>query len=341
MIDYYVQEIYLMRLSSQLERFRAQRKGLWNCRCPFCGDSAKNKYKTRGYFFEHEGSIIYKCHNCEHSSGLINVIKELNYELYKDMMIEVYKDKNHQNNEKHNSDDKSRNLIKNTIKSINELSYIKKIVPGTEWHDYLEARCMPSSAYQQFYGVPNISKFGTQFEKYANSQFPSSPGILIPYYGRDGISFLQVRNIDPDCGKYRYFTLQIGEGDKIFNLDRIDTSRGVTILEGAFDSVFIDNAVACAGIPTAHAGELLREMGVKFIRYAYDADYKTNPHIRKQLERRINEGYHVVLYDSDFRVKDVNDAIINQEYTIDEINSYFNTHTYQGLQASLQLAKKT
>ena len=41
----------------------------------YCGDSQKNKYKSRGYHFVKEQSFIYKCHNCGKTTSSVNFIK--------------------------------------------------------------------------------------------------------------------------------------------------------------------------------------------------------------------------------------------------------------------------
>ena len=42
----------------------------------YCGDSQKNKYKSRGYHFVKEQSFIYKCHNCGKTTSSVNFIKD-------------------------------------------------------------------------------------------------------------------------------------------------------------------------------------------------------------------------------------------------------------------------
>ena len=39
---------YIGLVSVRLEKFKRVKADLYNCRCPICGDSQKNKTKTRG-----------------------------------------------------------------------------------------------------------------------------------------------------------------------------------------------------------------------------------------------------------------------------------------------------
>ncbi len=42
---------YIGLVSSCLQKFKKVKTDLYNFRCPICGDSQKNKSKTRGYFY--------------------------------------------------------------------------------------------------------------------------------------------------------------------------------------------------------------------------------------------------------------------------------------------------
>ena len=61
---YYIDQKYLLLVSSQLKLFKKKNDGLYNFRCPYCGDSKKSQTKARGFMFRKENSMIYKCHNC-------------------------------------------------------------------------------------------------------------------------------------------------------------------------------------------------------------------------------------------------------------------------------------
>ena len=70
-------------LSSRLEKFKRVKSNLYNFRCPVCGDSKKNKNKTRGYLYSVKADINFKCHNCGSSMSLNNLLKKLDPTLHK------------------------------------------------------------------------------------------------------------------------------------------------------------------------------------------------------------------------------------------------------------------
>ena len=52
---------YADLLGSRLQKFSVKNNGrVWNFRCPYCGDSQRDKKKARGYLFMKKNDIIYK-----------------------------------------------------------------------------------------------------------------------------------------------------------------------------------------------------------------------------------------------------------------------------------------
>jgi hypothetical protein len=47
----YIDRKFLGFVSSKLEQFKQKQTDLYNFRCPYCGDSKKNKLKARGYVY--------------------------------------------------------------------------------------------------------------------------------------------------------------------------------------------------------------------------------------------------------------------------------------------------
>ncbi len=74
---------YINILSSRLLKFKKVKNDLYNFRCPICGDSQKNKNRTRGYFYSVKNNTNYKCHNCGVNVSFANFIKTVDPELYK------------------------------------------------------------------------------------------------------------------------------------------------------------------------------------------------------------------------------------------------------------------
>ena len=79
------------RASYRLDKFKKVKNGLYNFRCPYCGDSQKHKNKARGYFFMIKQRMVYKCHNCGIGRTCANFLKEIAPEVYSEYQLEKYR----------------------------------------------------------------------------------------------------------------------------------------------------------------------------------------------------------------------------------------------------------
>ena len=87
----FVDQKYIGLVSSRLEKFKQVKTGLYNFRCIYCGDSQKNKNKTRGYIYGYKNDHNYKCHNCGVSKSFTNFLKDIDSSLYDQYVMERYK----------------------------------------------------------------------------------------------------------------------------------------------------------------------------------------------------------------------------------------------------------
>jgi hypothetical protein len=90
----YIDRKYISLVSTKLERFKQKSEFLWNFRCPICGDSHKNKLKTRGYFYRRKSDLYFQCHNCGTSLSIGNFLKTIDRSLYREYQLERYKNEN-------------------------------------------------------------------------------------------------------------------------------------------------------------------------------------------------------------------------------------------------------
>ena len=86
----YIDKKFVNLVSGSLEKFKWKKETLATCRCFKCGDSKRNKSKTRGYFFEHKGHYVYKCHNCGFSCNVYSVLETISPTLAKEYAFEKF-----------------------------------------------------------------------------------------------------------------------------------------------------------------------------------------------------------------------------------------------------------
>ena len=82
---------FINLLSAKLQKFKRVKSNLYNFRCPICGDSHKNKSKTRGYLYSVKADINYKCHNCGASMTFSSFLKQQDPILHKQYVFERFK----------------------------------------------------------------------------------------------------------------------------------------------------------------------------------------------------------------------------------------------------------
>ena len=83
---------YVGLISGRLTNFKRKSGNSYNFRCPFCGDSKKNKTKARGWVFDRGGKTRYYCHNCNESMSFNRLIENLDKNLYNEMKLERMRD---------------------------------------------------------------------------------------------------------------------------------------------------------------------------------------------------------------------------------------------------------
>ena len=189
----YIDVKYVNLISPYLQQFKKKGDFLWNFRCPYCGDSKKNRTKARGFVFRKKNDLFYKCHNCGVGATLGKLIEYVDSNTHKDYIMERYKTGcdtitpkpefkfnapvfNRNKSTKRNKLGRSSESIVKELKSISELHHehpARKIV---------EQRRLPRSSHGDLFLCPEFYKFTN---KLIPNKFPSldgdHPRLLIPF----------------------------------------------------------------------------------------------------------------------------------------------------------------
>jgi hypothetical protein len=120
------------------------------------------------------------------------------------------------------------------------------------------------------------------------------------------------------------------ERPKIFGLDKFNFNEQYFIVDGAIDSMFLDNAVAMAGAEGNTHGVQKPENSI----FVFDAEPR-NKEIHKRMERVIKSGHKICIWPSDVPGKDINEMYLNGLHDVEKI---IENNTYYGLQAELKFA---
>ena len=318
----YIDKKYVNLVSGTLEKFKWKKDSLATCRCFKCGDSKKNKSKTRGYFFEHKGNYVYKCHNCGFSCNLYGVLESVSPSLCKEYAFEVYKEKTPQPAEQPKKEDNKPIFTELGVR-LDLLNADHKAVK------YVHSREIPKEKYSNFSYCADFSKIMSSF----NREGKQEARLVIPFYNDSGeLIGVQGRALADCSDAIRYITLKReGEERLWYNLDKIDPKATVYVTEGPIDSMFLPNAVAMQG--AGWLEELPDKIKNSKVVFIFDNEPR-NTEIVNLLGKYIDKGRNVVVWPDDINKKDINDMVLayGKALTIKLVMN----NVYSGLKAKIK-----
>lgn len=323
---------YAMMLSSRLERFKVKRTNPYsiNFRCPICGDSQKSKIKARGWLLENNTSHTFGffCHNCGASNSFWKFLKEIDNMMYNDYVAEKYlekaKDKVVEPVKEENKFAQPRIDFSDPLRRIKKIS---QLAPDHPVKQYIQKREIPANQHYRLYYAP---KFMTWINTVLPNKFPKiekdHPRLILPFLDEKGKCFgVSARGFDPNG--LRYISIMFEDRPKIFGLDKINFNKKYYIVEGAIDSLFLNNSIAMAGADgNSHN---LPDGGV----FVFDNESR-NAEIHKRIEKLIRDGKSVCIWPSSIQQKDINEMHLAG---IRDIEKIIDENTFKGLQANLKL----
>ncbi len=316
---------YANLVSSRLDKFKRVKEGTFNFRCPYCGDSQKYKNKARGYLFTMKSGLVFKCHNCGVGRSFGNFLKEQANDLYDEYVMERYK--KGLTGKGRNVSNPKLSFEKPVFKKHGEVQKVSELNKKHPAYEYLVKRNLDTSLF--YYTDKFCTWVNTQKPTFTDVRKDHSR-IIIPFIDSDGKWFgLQGRSLNPK-DKMRYITIMLDENKpKIYGLDRINKTKTVYIVEGPFDSTFLDNSVAMAGSDVDP-----RTYNWSDYIWVYDNEPR-NREIVNRISKSIDRGDKVVIWPSNILQKDINDMVLAGH----NVQSLVELNSYQGLEAQVKLTE--
>jgi len=325
-------------IGTQLEQFKVVRPRPYNAkfRCNVCGDSATNKLKTRGHFYEKNGRINFKCFNCGYSTSLSKFLKSFSPHLYTEYKLEYLRELGAEPAPFVPDISKfaERRIDKfDPFKNLKKISQLKENHPAKR---YVVSRNIPSSTHYRIY-------YSDIYYTWVNSIVPDKfnekalkndePRIVLPFIDLSGYVFgFTGRAINPSS-KVRYVTIMLDDTkDKLFGLDTVDRKKRIYVVEGPIDSLFLDNCVAMAG-SDADIAVLGDPRNVVVV---YDNEPR-NKEIIKRINRAVDRGYNVCIWPDFVEEKDVNGMVMAGTSRA-AVQAIIDENTFSGLSAKMRLA---
>jgi predicted RNA-binding Zn-ribbon protein involved in translation (DUF1610 family) len=310
---------YIGLVSSRLQKFKRVKSDLYTFRCPICGDSQKNKNKTRGYIYPVKNNTNFKCHNCGASLSFNNFLKHIDPTLHKQYTLEKFKEGHTGKNfvVEEPVFEFKRPIFKKRLDlpKASEIPIAKR---------YLEKRLLN----------PDKFYFANKFQEWTNTQKPTfsrivgdESRIIIPLHTREGEIFgFQGRSLGPS--NVKYITVILDESiPKVYGLDEVSTDETIYVTEGPFDSTFVQNAIAMCG-----SDILLDSLNLgDDIVYVLDNEPR-NKEICNRISKLIDGGKKVVIWPKAVQQKDINDMMLAGLSVMNVLKS----NTYRALEAKIK-----
>ena len=308
----YIDKKFVNFVGASLEKFVWKKDTLASCRCPICGDSSKNKNKTRGFFFVNKNRYFYKCHNCGVSCNLYGFLEKVSPSLCKEYSLEVWKDGDGLKTKK-----KTEPVV--TIKKIKkkytiELPSVSELPPNHPCRTFVELRKIPRTAWKYLYYAEDFGTWARTINSESADALEQSSRLVIPIVNEKGelvgaqgraLSVTGDRNARKTA---RYITIKT-EGQEHkgwFGLDRVDTGT-VYVVEGPLDSLFIPNCVAMIGL--SDALNVPSHLKSRSLVYLIDNEPR-NEAVVLTIGKLLDQDKKVCIWPDHIKHKDLNDMIM-------------------------------
>lgn len=308
----YIDKKFVNFVGASLEKFAWKKDTLASCRCPICGDSSKNKNKTRGFFFVNKNKYFYKCHNCGVSCNLYGFLEKVSPSLCKEYSLEVWKDGDGLKTKK-----KTEPVV--TVKKIKkkytiELPSVSELPPNHPCRTFVELRKIPRTAWKYLYYAEDFGTWARTINSESADALEQSSRLVIPIVNEKGelvgaqgraLSVTGDRNARKTA---RYITIKT-EGQEHkgwFGLDRVDTGT-IYVVEGPLDSLFIPNCVAMIGL--SDALNVPSHLKSRSLVYLIDNEPR-NEAVVLTIGKLLDQDKKVCIWPDHIKHKDLNDMIM-------------------------------
>ncbi|QHJ78880.1 MAG: hypothetical protein [Caudoviricetes sp.] len=305
-----------------------------NFRCPLCGDSARNKSMTRGWFYEYENKLRFGCFNCNENYSFSDYIKRYHPEKFR-IWLRERRGQVDLDEGKQKEMFSVKPIVVDTLPFCDRLDLLPDAHPAKK---YMIDRKILSDKMSVFY-------FTMQWKDVANHVSPGTyenteelePRIVIPIRNKEGkIESIQGRALRKSEA-IRYLTIKTHEhANKVFGIDRVqDDGKPVFYFEGPIDSTFIHNGVSITG------GQMDVNIAPFKDRRVWVLDNENrSPDTMSRYEKLINAGEEVVLWDkAPWHSKDVNDMIQKENASPEAVYDYLINNIVTGLNANIRFTR--
>ena len=334
----YDENVYLLWLICQqlpLEKKRQPSDYVINARCPVCGDSKKNPNKRRFYLLYEptKNKITAYCHNCGYAAPAKIFLKEYFPVFYQDYIKELLA----QNKPQMKSALPQKQPSKQTFKIPTSFQNVSKLSANHIAIQYLKQRKIPYKTFQKYlYFHPSF----IDFTKNQNLVSNDKRLVIFAYNENNQLIFMNGRCLNK-CSKYpRYLSYKLKNDAKLWGLDRLDKTKTIYILEGAFDAMFLPNSVAMFGgfitFNQLNDHIPLNKYKNNIVFILDNEPY--NPNTVKYMKKVLNNGFKLFLWPEYLKgIKDINELVLKYNLSITDLTNLIESNIISGMKGELYL----
>ena len=325
----FIDRTFLLRISKKLLRFTQKKDDLYQFRCPLCGDSLKDKTKSRGFIYRKNDDYFYMCHNCGISTTFYNFLKQVEPNLVKEYSLERYKNSSNYTISKEHKPDMV--FEKPKFKKSLGIPNISSLPDEHFAKVYVSNRKIPKEHWNDLYYAEDFKKFVNDDLNVEKTLHDNDKRLVIPFYDKENnLIGLQGRSLSNS--KMRYITIKMdGAEHKVFGLNNINEKRKIKVLEGPIDSLFIPNSIAITSSNLEYSEQIFDKSKLVLI---FDNEPR-NVEILRLMEHAIDNHFNICIWPEMITEKDVNDMILSG-FTIEDINDIIEKNTFVNLRAKME-----
>lgn len=218
-------------------------KTRYNFWCNVCGDGSRRKNKKRGWILKDRTPWMFYCHNCNETMTAEHWMRQYFPTYHTQYIRESYKF------------DIGVGTKLNTINTIlkaqslksqeyNELEDVRYFVPL--YRDAPDEASISLQLKAREYCIQRQIPIAVRSKWYVATGGRYRDRLVIPFYDNEGkIYSYQCRSL---TGKEPKYTTRVNSKNNIYNYFNVDKEKPVVILEGAIDSLFVENSIAVSGL---------------------------------------------------------------------------------------------
>lgn len=339
---------YIGLLSGRLKDFKWKKSGkaIANFKCPFCEHDHTSR-KSRGYFVERDNKIFAFCHNdCGSLGSLKFLLKKIDPVLFRQYQMEEMhhfgkddRDVAHKLKNKisyknpGNGKEDTRSEFDKVLKSLPSISSLVFDHPAKL---YCQERKIPLVWHSLFKWVPKFMAWTNQLQagKFdSKALFFDEGRLVIPFLDPKN-NFFAYTGRSISGSEPRYIRIVLDDHPPcLFGLNRVDFRHPIRVVEGPIDAIYVDNCLAMAG---SNFADLTRVSDPDNIILIYDNE-PDKPDTKKKILKAIKAGYNVVVWPKWIKYKDINEMVVQGDWSDQYISELIQGNTYRGRDAQLRL----